>query len=135
MFIVHRLSPCSNTFPMCNRKEKKKTKLAVMPSMEENETEDESEGSKKKKKQKNKYKIQHEEISSTTPDSQSGKGWSPTTHQSSYTPRTYLLIKPGQEDLEEEVEFLENSSKLILCIFYHGKSFSEKISWKEIIFE
>lgn len=120
---------------MCNRKEMKKTKLAVMPSMEENETEDESEGSKKKKKQKNKYKIQHEEISSTTPDSQSGKGWSPTTHQSSYTPRTYLLIKPGQEDLEEEVEFLENSSKLILCIFYHGKSFSEKISWKEIIFE
>lgn len=128
MFIAHRLSSCSNTSTMCNRKEKKKKKLAVMPSMEENETEDESEVSKKKKKQKNKYKIQHEEISSTTPDSQYGKGWSPTTHQSSYTPRTYLLIKPGQEDLEEEVHvgFSGNSSQIILCIFYHGKSFNEK---------
>lgn len=118
MFIAHRLSPHSNTFTMCNRKEKKKKKLAVMPSMEENETEDESEGSKKKKKQKNKYKIQHEEISSTTPDSQSGKGWSPNTHQSSYTPRTYLLIKQGQDDLEEEeVGFSGNSSLIILCVF------------------
>eukprot|EP00105_Crassostrea_gigas_P005739 XP_011419440.1 PREDICTED: CCAAT/enhancer-binding protein zeta [Crassostrea gigas] len=111
-------------------KEMKKTKLAVMPSMEENETEDESEGSKKKKKQKNKYKIQHEEISSTTPDSQSGKGWSPTTHQSSYTPRTYLLIKPGQEDLEEEES--EEVTSLSSDLEKQLESFASKLLEDEV---
>ena len=73
-----------------------------MPSAEEVKVEDEPGGKQKKKKQKNKYKIQHEEVSSTTPDSQSSKGWSFSTHQSSYNPRTYLLVKPGMEELEEE---------------------------------
>ena len=73
-----------------------------MPSAEEVKVEDEPGGKQKKKKQKNKYKIQHEEVSSTTPDSQSSKGWNFSTHQSSYNPRNYLLVKPGMEELEEE---------------------------------
>lgn len=120
---------------MCNRKEMKKTKFVVMFFMEENEIEDELEGLKKKKKQKNKYKIQYEEIFSIIFDSQFGKGWNSIIYQLSYILRIYLFIKLGQEDLEEEVEFFENLSKLILCIFYYGKLFSEKIFWKEIIFE
>ncbi|XP_078314561.1 CCAAT/enhancer-binding protein zeta-like isoform X2 [Crassostrea virginica] len=88
-------------------KEKKKKKLATMPSTEEVKVEDEPGGKQKKKKQKNKYKIQHEEVSSTTPDSQSSKGWSFSTHQSSYNPRTYLLVKPGMEELEEEEDIEE----------------------------
>ncbi|XP_056021868.1 CCAAT/enhancer-binding protein zeta-like [Ostrea edulis] len=82
-------------------KKKKNKKLATIPGSEETEVQEEPPPGAKKK-QKNKYKIQHEEISSTTSNLQKSKGWSLKTHQSLYTSRSYLLVKPGQESFEEE---------------------------------
>ncbi|XP_061172895.1 CCAAT/enhancer-binding protein zeta-like [Saccostrea echinata] len=112
------------------KEKKKKKKLAVMPEAEENDMQEKSTAETKKKKQKNKYKIQHEEISSTTSDLQTIKGWSLKTHLSSYTPRSFLLIKPGQRSLEEEDS--EEGSSLSSDLEKQLESFASKLLEDEV---